>query len=148
MTSEFFTDGLILILLLGIYRLFEFGFEFNEIFAIFDWFSAIIYSRESILPILFTTASCDSPHHFSGESLFVRIICINSRLSFNGTVSRYSLYLVYYGEYLLPVSFIAESHCYQRRVIFNNIEGLPYSLKGQWSKKWTIHVEYCSPRTF
>jgi hypothetical protein len=33
-------------------------------------------------------------------------------------------------------------------VIFENFEGLPLPLKGQWSKIWTIPVEYCSPRTF
>ncbi len=54
----------------------------------------------------------------------------------------------YYGESLLPASFTAGSHCWQRRVIFENFEGLPLPLKGQWSKKWTIHVEYCSQRTF
>jgi hypothetical protein len=53
----------------------------------------------------------------------------------------------YYGESLLRVSFTAGSHCWQRRVIFENFEGLSLPLKGQWSKKWTIHVEYCSPRT-
>jgi hypothetical protein len=54
----------------------------------------------------------------------------------------------YYGESLLPTSFTAGSHCWQRRVIFKNFEGLLLPLKGQWSKKWTIHVEYCQPRTF
>jgi hypothetical protein len=109
-TSDFLTDGLLPRTLLSIKRLFKFGFEFDEIFAIFDWLSAIIYSGESILPVLFTTESCDSPYHFSGETLFVRIICINSRMSFN-TESRYSPYcllqrvatprLIYSGESLL-----------------------------------------------
>ncbi len=54
----------------------------------------------------------------------------------------------YYGESLLPASFTAGSHCWQRRVNFKNFEGFPLPLKGQWSKKWTIHVEYCSPRIF
>jgi hypothetical protein len=39
-----------------------------------------IYSRKLISPVSFTR---DSPHRFSGESRFVRIICKNSRLSFN-----------------------------------------------------------------
>ncbi len=30
---------------------FEFSFKFEEIFTIFDWLSAIIYSGESILPV-------------------------------------------------------------------------------------------------
>jgi hypothetical protein len=87
-----------------------------------------IYSGESILPVLFIMESCDSLYRFSEESLFVRIICINSCLSFN-TESWY-LCIVYYGESLLPASFIAESHC-SRRVIFKNIEGLALPLKGQ-----------------
>jgi hypothetical protein len=35
-TSDFFTDRFLPSLLLGMYRLFEFGFEFEEIFANFD----------------------------------------------------------------------------------------------------------------
>ncbi len=56
---------------------------------IFDRLSAIIDSGESILPMKFTTESCNSPHRLSRESLFIRIICINSRLSFT-TESHYS----------------------------------------------------------
>ncbi len=56
--------------------------------------------------------------------------------------------IAYCGESLLPASFIVGSHCWQRRVIFKNFEGLPIPLKGQWSKKRTIHVEYCSQRAF
>ncbi len=87
--------------------------------------------------------SSDSPHHFGGESPFVSIICINSRLSFN-MESQYSPYwllrrvttslLIYSGESLLT----AESY----------FQKLPLPLKGHWSKKWTIHGEYCSSRTF
>jgi hypothetical protein len=50
---------------------------------------SIIYSRESILPVLFTTKSCDSPHRFSGGSSLLEF----SLLSFN-TESRYSLYCI------------------------------------------------------
>ncbi len=74
--------------------------------------SAKIFSRESIFPVLFTTESCDSPHHFGGESPFVSNICINFRLLFN-TESQYSPYwllrrvttprLIYSGESLLTV---------------------------------------------
>ncbi len=97
-------------LLHSIYTLSEFGLEFGEIFAISDWLYAAIYSGESILPVLFTTEWCNSPHHFGGESPFVSIICINSSLLFN-TESRYSPYcllrrvttprLIYSGESLL-----------------------------------------------
>ncbi len=69
--------------------LFKFGFEFGEIFVIFYRLSAVIYSRESILPVLFKRESCDSPHYYSTEWLVVRIVWINFRLSFN-TESRYS----------------------------------------------------------
>ncbi len=58
---------------------------------IFDWCSAIIYSGKSIFPVFFNIESSNSLYHCSGESLFVRIIFINSHLSFN-TESRYSLY--------------------------------------------------------
>ncbi len=110
------------------------------IFTIFDWLSAVFYSEESIFPVLFTTESCDSPHHFGGESPFVSIICINYRLSFN------TPRIDYYGESLLPASFTTGSHCWQRRVIFENFEGLHLPIKGQWSKKWksleiTAHQE-------
>ncbi len=118
----FFKDGFIPSPILGIYRFFEFAFKFQEIFAIFNWLSAIIYSGESILPILFNTESCNSPYHYSRESLFVRIICINSCLSFS-TDSRYSR-IVYLGESLLPALFIEGSHCWQQRVIFKNFEGI------------------------
>jgi hypothetical protein len=42
--------------------LFELEFEFEEIFAIFGRLAALVYSGESILPVLFHTESCDSPH--------------------------------------------------------------------------------------
>jgi hypothetical protein len=86
------------------------------------------YSGELILPILFTTESCDSPHHFSRESPFVSIICLNSRLSFN-TESQYFSYcllqrvttphLIYSGESLLT----AESY-------FQKLWRIPLPLKG------------------
>jgi hypothetical protein len=106
----------------------------------------LIHSGESIFPVFFTMESCDSLHHFGGESPFVSIICINSRLSFN-TESQYSPYwllrrvttplLIYSGESLLTV----ESY-------FQKLRGIPSSFKGTMKQKWTIHVEYCSPRTF
>jgi hypothetical protein len=108
LTSAFFTDGLLPTLLLVINGLVEFGFEFNEIFAIFDWLSAIIYGGKSILPVTFTMESCFSLHHFSGESLFVRIICINSYLSFN-TESRYSPYCLLWGVTTSRLIYSGES---------------------------------------
>ncbi len=108
-TSYFSKDGHFPSPLLSL-RLFEFVFECEEIIAIFDWLSAIIYSRELILPVLFNTESCDSPHNFSWVSLFVRIICMYSRLSFKAE-TWYSPYfllqrvttprIVYSGESLL-----------------------------------------------
>jgi hypothetical protein len=77
--------------------------------------------------------SCDSLHHFSGESLFVRIICINSRLLIN-TESRYSLYSLL-RRATTPCLIHSGSRCWQWRVIYKNIEGLPFPFKGQWSKK-------------
>ncbi len=97
-------------------------------------------------PMLFTMESCDSPHHFGGESPFVSNICINFRMSFD-TESQYSPYwllrrvtsprLIYSRESLLT----AESY-------FQKLWRTPPSFKGTMKKKWTIHVEYCSPRTF
>jgi hypothetical protein len=75
----------------SVFKDFKFGFKLFEIFEIFDCLFAIIDSVETILPILFTTESCDFPHRFRRGSLFVRITCINSRLSFY-TESRYSPY--------------------------------------------------------
>ncbi len=145
-TSDFFTDRFLSSPLRGISRLSEFGFEFGEIFTISDWLSAVIYSGESILPVMFTTERCDSPHHFGGESPFVSIICTNSSCCLIRRVD--TPHIVYYGESLLPASFIAGSHCWQRRVVFKNFEGLPLPLKGQWSKKSAIHVQHHSPRAF
>jgi hypothetical protein len=48
-TYDFFTDGL-LPRSFPFSRLFEFGFEFEMIFAFFYWLSVIIFSGESILP--------------------------------------------------------------------------------------------------
>jgi hypothetical protein len=93
----------------------------------------IYCSGESIFPVLFTTESCDSPHHFGGESPFVSIICIKSRLSFN-TESQYSPdwllrrvttpHLIYSGESLLT----AESYC-------QKIWRTPPSFKGTVKQK-------------
>ncbi len=46
----------------GIWRLFKFYLEFEEKFAIFDSLPAIVYSGESILPVLTNTENSDSPH--------------------------------------------------------------------------------------
>jgi hypothetical protein len=74
--------------------------------------SVLLFIAESrCYPYSLLRRVCDSPHRFNGESLFVRIICINSHLSFN-TRSRYPR-IVYYGESLLPASLIAGSHCCQ-----------------------------------
>jgi hypothetical protein len=89
----------------------KFGFKFEEIFAIFDWLSAIIYGGESILPVLFHTMSCDSPPDYSGESLFVRIIFINSRLSIRRVDTP---------PYCL-IS-LAGNNCWQRGVFFKTLE--------------------------
>ncbi len=104
------------------------------------------YSRESILPILFTTESCASPHRYSGESLFVRIMCINSRLSFKAE-SRYFPYCLLQ-RVTTPRLIYSAGVTVDSRVIFENNEGLPLPLKGRWRKKWNIHGEHCSSRTF
>ncbi len=111
----------------------QFGFEFGEIFTIFYWLSAVIYSGQSIFPVLFTTESCDSPHHFGGESPFVSNICIIVCLLFH-TESQYSPYwllrrvttprLIYSGESLLT----AESY-------FQKLCRTPPSFKGTMKQK-------------
>jgi hypothetical protein len=84
-------------------KTFEFGFQFVEIFTIFDWLSAVFYSGESIFPILFTTESCDSASYWLGVTICqLYCICTNSHLSFN-TESQYSLLL-------LIILITAESH--------------------------------------
>jgi hypothetical protein len=60
---DFYRNGFHSNLSLCIWRLFKFGFKFKEIFAIFDWLSAIFFIVELILPVLFTKESCDSSHH-------------------------------------------------------------------------------------
>ncbi len=78
--SDYFTNRFLLSLLLCIWRLFEFGFEFGEIFAIFYWLSAIVYSGELILPVLFTTESCDSSYCSQRGVKNVWIFCRNSAI--------------------------------------------------------------------
>ncbi len=46
-----------------------------------------LYSGQPLLPVLFSTESCDSPHHSLWRVKNVCIMCRNSGLSFN-TVSR------------------------------------------------------------
>jgi hypothetical protein len=66
---------------------------------------------------------------------------------------------VYYGELILPILFITESHYSLHHLpggvtidrgesFFNNFEGLLLlPLKEHQSNKSTMHVEHCSPRT-
>ncbi len=83
--------------------------------------------------------SCNSPHHYSVESPFVRIICINSGLSIN-MESQYSLCQLIW-RVTTPPSLIMGSHCWQQGDIFKNYKGLLIPFKGQWSNKWTTHVQ-------
>ncbi len=83
--------------------------------------------RRVILPVLFNTQSCDSPVHYSGESLFVRIIRINTRLSFN-TESRYSPYCLLC-RVLTPRIVYSEESLLIEESYFKNSEGLPLPLK-------------------
>jgi hypothetical protein len=73
------------------------------IFAIFDRLSAIIYSGESILPVVFNTENCNFPHYYGGESLFVRIICINLACSL---IRRVDTYGTLHNGTLKTVSYI------------------------------------------
>jgi hypothetical protein len=75
----------------------KFGFEFEEIFAIFDWLSAIIYGRELILPVLFNTKSCDSPPNFSGESRLPALFIAGSNCWQPGVI------LKNFGGLILPI---------------------------------------------
>ncbi len=89
-------------------------------------------------PVLFTTVSCDSLHHFGGESPFVSNICIKFRLSFN-TESQYSTNwllqrvttprLIYSGEFYSRESLLtAESY-------FQKLWRTPPSFKGTMKQK-------------
>jgi hypothetical protein len=130
-TSDFFNDGLLSSPLIGYLKTFRIWLRIRWDIRGFCWLSAVIYSGELILLVLFTTESCNSPHHFGGESPFVSIICINSRLSFN-TESRYSRYCllrrvttprhIYSWESLLTAEFFSKT--------LN-----PRPLKEQWTKK-------------
>jgi hypothetical protein len=63
----FFRKGLLQSHFLSIWRLFEFDFEFKEIFAIYDCLSATFFSGEPILSILFNTQSATPRIIYSGE---------------------------------------------------------------------------------
>ncbi len=87
----FFTNGSLPSPLLGIWRLFEFGFEFEEIVAIYDWLSAIVYWEELKPPVLLNTESRDSSHCSQRRVTNVWVFCRNSGLPCD-TGSRYSPY--------------------------------------------------------
>jgi hypothetical protein len=132
-------------------------------FSVFNDFSnlasnSVRYSRFLIdSPQYFTAESPYSPYCLLRRVVTLRIILAGSHHLLALYAQTLTCRLIqrvntpcidYYGESLLPASFTAGSHCRQRRVIFENFEGLPLPLKGQWSKNWTIHVEYCSPRIY
>jgi hypothetical protein len=99
------------------------------------------YSRFLIdSPLLFIAESWYSPYCLVRRVATLRFIIAGSHylLELSAWTLAYRLIrrvdtsrIVYYGESLLPASFIAESHCWQRRVILTNSEGLPLPLKGQ-----------------
>ncbi len=70
---------------------FELGFEFEKIIAIFYWLSAIVYSKELLLPVLINTESCDSSHRSQLGVTNIWVFSRNSGKPFN-TGSRYSPY--------------------------------------------------------
>jgi hypothetical protein len=132
-------------------------------YSIFNDFSnlasnSVRYSRFLIdSPQYFIVESPHSPYCLPWRVVTLRIILAGSHhlLALSAQTLAYRLMrrvntprTDYYGESLLPASFTAGSHCWQLRVIYENFEGLPLPLKGQWSKKWTIYEEYCSPRIF
>jgi hypothetical protein len=102
------------------------------------------YSRFFIdSPLLFIAESQYSPYCLIRRVATLRFIIAGSHywLELSALTLAYRLIrrvdtprIVYYGESWLPASFIAESHCWQQRVIQKNSEGLPLPLKGQWSK--------------
>ncbi len=144
--SDLFTNSYFLSPLLGGYlKLFEFVFEFEEIFAIFDWLSAILYSmhapycliRKVTTPRIVYNKEMQI-YELSAETLACHLI--------RGVVTPYT---VSYVESLFPGSFIAASQWWQRGVFFKNkFEGLPLLLKGHWSKKSTMYAVHCSSGTF
>ncbi len=99
--------------LLSIWRLFEFGFKFGEIFAIFDWLSSIVYSGEFICPILLTTKSCNSLHN-SQQGVTNVWISSAENLACRLMQGVDTPHIVYHGESWLPASFIAGIHWRQR----------------------------------
>ncbi len=132
-------------------------------YSLFNDFSnlasnSVRYSRFLIdSPQYFIAESPDSPYYLLRRVVTLRIILAGSHHLLAICAQTLACRLIrrvntpridYYGESLFPASFTAGSHCWQRRVIFENFEGLPLALKGQWSKKWTLYVEYCSPRIF
>ncbi len=134
----FLMNGFIPSPLLGVCRLFKFGFKIGEIVAIFDWLSAIVYNGELILPILFTKESCDSLHRSQQEVTNVWIFCRNSGRPFNAG-SWYSPYCLI-RRVMTPRIVVAGNHWEQQGVFINNFEELPLPLKGHWNKKSTMHV--------
>ncbi len=77
--------------------------------------------------------NCSSPHHYGGESLFVRIICKNSHLSFN-TESWYSphslIWRVTTSHIFYSVQSLLTAECY-----FQKIWRTPPSFKGTMQQK-------------
>jgi hypothetical protein len=69
-TSDFFANWLSPNPLLTDRRLFEFAFEFKEIYTVFLGLPAIFYSGK-FLPILFNTESCDYPHYLQQGASYV-----------------------------------------------------------------------------
>ncbi len=109
--------------------------------------SPLLFTVESqYSPHCLLRESCDSLNRLSGESQFVRTICMKSRLSFN-MESRYSPYCllwrvttprpIYSGESLLTAKSYFQKHW-----------RTPPSFKGTMMQKIHYHVENCSSRTF
>jgi hypothetical protein len=144
-TSYFFTYGLLPSLFVGIKILFKFGFKFDDIFAFFDQLSAIIYSREPILPLLFNTESFNSPHHKSRASNFLKnylhkLTCCLYRESILPVLLIWRVItprIVYSWESLLT----AESY-------FQKIWRTPPSFKGTMKQEINYPCTISSPRIF
>jgi hypothetical protein len=122
---NFFTDGLLPSSLLGTMRF----SEFDEIFAIFDWFSAIIIAESRHFPYALRRRIIVYSRELQMYELCAETLgsCLILRVD--------TPRIVQYRGSLLPVLFIAGSHCWQGESFFYILMDSSMSLKGQWSKK-------------
>jgi hypothetical protein len=107
----------------------------------------MVYSRESILTIMFHKESCDSSPRLWRRIKNIWKICKNSGLLFNTeSYCPSPPDILFSTESLLPALFTVGSHFDSGESFLFYFEGLPLSIKRLWSKKLNMHIEHYSLR--